>query len=214
MGRSSEGSGQSRTCTLDATNDASPAPGRARYARGKIPCWGLRQACGKVPTPLHAVNHFVSRTQHYWAGSPCITCRGRAVHSEMCKNCTVFNTAVSAAQCLHEVPQLHRRKFAEAVLDLALGPLQEDPARGPVALAAREVQPPAHRPGPHLRIGLNLHENVPPLVATLQLTHVLGAVVPWEGSAHGPLGDATTLRCTKARLAPRMTSVLASCEAS
>src|SRR2546430_676534 len=34
MGRSSEGSGHSRTCTLDATNDASLAPGRARQARG------------------------------------------------------------------------------------------------------------------------------------------------------------------------------------
>src|SRR2546427_5548586 len=74
----------------------------------------------------------------------------------MCKTCRVFNTAASAAQCLHEVPQLHRRKFPETVLDLALGPLQEDPARGPVPLAAREVQPPAHRPGPHLRIGLHL----------------------------------------------------------
>src|SRR5256886_5741825 len=65
MGRSSEGSGHSRRCTLDATNDATPAPGRARQARGKFPIGGLRQACGKVPTPLHGVNHFVSRTQHY-----------------------------------------------------------------------------------------------------------------------------------------------------
>src|ERR1051325_8352077 len=123
----------------------------------------------------------------------------------MCKNCTVFNTAASATQCLHEVPQLYRRKFPEPVMDLALGPLQEDPARGAVPLAAREVQPPAHRPGPHLRIGLHLHEDVPALVATLQLVHVPGAVVPGEGSAHGPLYDATTLRSTIVGVAPRIT---------
>src|SRR5438093_993666 len=123
----------------------------------------------------------------------------------MCKNCTVLNTAASAAQCLHEVPQLHRRKFPETVLDLALGPLQEDPARGPVPLAAREVQPPAHRPGPHLRIGLHLHKDVPPLIATLQLAHVLGAVVPGEGRAHGPSHDPTTLRSTIVRGVPRVT---------
>src|ERR1051326_5896290 len=104
------------------------------------------------------------------------------------KKCTVFNTAASATQCLHEVPQLHGRKFPEPVLDLALGPLQEDPARGAVPLAAREVQPPPHRPGPNLRIGLHLHEDVPPLVAALQLTHVLGAVMAWEGSAHSSVG--------------------------
>src|SRR6059058_3460421 len=111
----------------------------------------------------------------------------------MCKNCTVLNTLVSTPQRLHEVPQLHGRKFTEAVLHLALGPLQEDPTRGAMPLPAREVQPPPHRPGPNLRIGLHLHEHVPPLVPALQLTHVFGAGVPREGSAHGPLYDATTV---------------------
>src|ERR1043166_6560912 len=107
----------------------------------------------------------------------------------MCKKCTVFNTAASATQCLHEVPQLHGRKFPEPVLDLALGPLQEDPARGAVPLAAREVPPPPHRPPPHLPLALPLPpDDPPPPVAPLQPTHVLGAVMAWEGSAHSSVG--------------------------
>src|SRR5437879_8536053 len=68
------------------------------------------------------------------------------------------------------------------------------------------MQPPSHRPGPHFRVRLHLHKDIPPLIATLQLTHVLGAVVPGERSAHGPLYDATTLRSAKVRVAPRKTS--------
>src|SRR5437868_12205572 len=127
------------------------------------------------------------------------------MNEKMCKNCTLLNTAVSAIHGLDEVPQLDGRKFPEALLDLALRPLQEDPARGAVPLAAREVQPPPHRPGPHVRVGLYLHEDVPSLVATLQLTHVLGAVVPGKRSAHGPSHDGTTPRATSVCAVPRVT---------
>src|SRR2546430_17336418 len=90
MGRSSEGSGHSRRCTLDATNDATPAPGRARQARGKFPIGGLRQACGKVPTPLHGVNHFVSWAQNYGDGSVAWSAPEGARHREMSKNWPVL----------------------------------------------------------------------------------------------------------------------------
>src|SRR2546430_16802736 len=123
MGRSSEGSGHSRTCTLDATNDASLAPGRARQARGDSlsgitagmreateavarcqPLRRLRQACGKLPRPLHGVNHFVSPAQHSHAASQDGSVLWRLMHTKMCKNCTLLNTAVSAIQGLHKVP--------------------------------------------------------------------------------------------------------------
>src|SRR5256884_9430716 len=101
MGRSSEGSGHSRRCTLDATNDATPAPGRARQARGKFPIGGLRQACGKVPTPLHGGNHFVSWTQHYGECSSAGSAREGAKLCEIGKNVTLLSNLVANAHGLH-----------------------------------------------------------------------------------------------------------------
>src|SRR5438445_9341026 len=94
------------------------------------------------------------------------------------------STRWSASQRRHEVPQLHSRKFPEAILDLALGPLQEDPARGAAALTAYEVHTPSHRASPDLRVWLHLDVDVPALIAALQLAHVLGALLAGEGGAH------------------------------
>src|SRR5438552_444345 len=107
-----------------------------------------------------------------------------------CKLCTLFHTPSSAVQRRDEVPQLDRRKFPEAILDLALGPLQEDPARGAAALTAYEVHTPSHRASPDLRVWLHLDVDVPALIAALQLAHVLGALLAGEGGAH-----AERLRC-------------------
>src|SRR5438105_369980 len=109
-----------------------------------------------------------------------------------------FSTRWSAIQRRDEVPQLHGRKFPETILDLALGPLQEDPARGAAALAAHEVHATPHRAASHFCIGLHLDIHVPALVAALQFAHVLGALLAWEGGAHGPVGERLTpdtLRC-------------------
>src|SRR5438105_15422057 len=95
-----------------------------------------------------------------------------------------FSTRWSASQRRDEVPQLHSRKFPEAILDLALGPLQKNPARGAAALAAHEVDATPHRAAPNLRIGLHLDVDVPALIAALQLAHVLGALLAGEGGAH------------------------------
>src|SRR5207248_10730173 len=66
MGRSSEGSGVTHEkCTLDATNEARRATGRAPRARSGNRCGRARQACGKGLKALYSVNDFVSLTQHY-----------------------------------------------------------------------------------------------------------------------------------------------------
>src|ERR1051325_7992553 len=57
-----------------------------------------------------------------------------------------------------------------------------------IQLVVRRRCPPPQRPGPTPRMGVPLHEDVPPLVAALQLPHVLGAVMAWEGSAHSSVG--------------------------
>src|SRR2546425_1106552 len=106
-----------------------------------------------------------------------------------------FSQRLSAVQRLHKVPQLHGRKFTEPVLNLPLGPLQKDPAGGAVPLAAHKMQPSAHRPdaasrgaghprATALRVGLHLDVDLPARVATLELAHVLGAVLAREGGAH------------------------------
>src|SRR2546429_8726427 len=99
----------------------------------------------------------------------------------MCKNCTVLNTLVSTAQRLHEMPQLHGRKFTEAVLHLALGPLQEDPARGAMPLAAREVQPPSHRSGGWARGGVRADAAPPPRVPARHRAPAYTALLRREG---------------------------------
>src|SRR6266571_5193738 len=96
----------------------------------------------------------------------------------------------SALERRHEVPQLDGRKFPEALLDLPLRQLEENPPGRAPALPAHEVQPPAHRAGGDLGVRLHLDEHVPALVAALQFTHVLGAILAGEGGAHG-----YTMRC-------------------
>src|SRR6266536_2026068 len=119
----------------------------------------------------------------------------------MCKTCNLLDTPSSSVQSGHEVPKLHGRKFPEALLDLALRQLEENPARRAAALPVHEVHAPAH--GTHLGVGLHLDEHLPSFISALQLAHVLGAVGSREGGAHSPLHDATTLRGTKVRVTPR-----------
>src|SRR2546422_5978321 len=89
--------------------------------------------------------------------------------------------STSADGC-QEVPQLHRRKLPETLLDLPLRGLEKDPRGHAAPLPAHEVQPPAH--GDDLAIGLGLEEHLPALVAALQLAHVLGALLTREWGAH------------------------------
>src|SRR5207245_9829600 len=101
-----------------------------------------------------------------------------------------FQRTSSTLQGRHEVPQLNSRKFSEALLDLALRHLEKDPPGRTPAYPAHEVQPPPHRARGDLGVWLHLDEHVPSLVATLQLAHVLGAVLAGERGAHG-----YTMRC-------------------
>src|SRR6266702_75063 len=104
-----------------------------------------------------------------------------------------FQHAKSAVQCSHEVPQLHGRKFPEAVLDFSLRQLEKDPAGGAAALPTHEVQTAAHRSATHLGVRLHLDENLPPLVTALQLAHVLGAILSRERGAHLAVRSGCTL---------------------
>src|SRR2546422_9634513 len=97
---------------------------------------------------------------------------------------TLFPYTTLFRSSFNEVPQLHSRKFPEALLDLALGPLEKDPARGAVPLTPHEVHPASHRASPHLRVGLHLDVNIPPHVPTLEFAHMLGALLPGKGRAH------------------------------
>src|SRR6266496_2007554 len=141
------------------------------------------RACGKLQGALRSVNRFVSSTQqtpyteHCLAGYPCIGADENVQDVQGSRNID------STVQRRHEVPKLHSRKFPEALLDLTLGPLEEDPAGGATTLPGDEMHAPAHRA--NLGVGLHLDEHVPPFVTALQLTHVLGAVLAWEGGAHG-----------------------------
>src|SRR2546430_14099256 len=70
MGRSSEGSGVTHEkCTLDATNEARRAPGRAPRARSGNRCGRVRQASGEGSRPVHRVNHLVAFGPHYFGAS-------------------------------------------------------------------------------------------------------------------------------------------------
>src|SRR6266550_875968 len=89
----------------------------------------------------------------------------------------------STVQRRHEVPKLHSRKFPEALLDLTLRPLEEDPAGAAAMLPVHEMHAPAHRA--NRGVGLHLDEHVPSFITALQLTHVLRAVLAREGGAHG-----------------------------
>src|ERR1700758_5438741 len=103
MGRSSEGSGHARTCTLDAMNETSPSRPAGRDRLAGIPpigvTAGMREGTDAVARcqPLRVTN---ATFPHRFAMSGTPEC---AVHWEMCKNCTVFNTAASAAERLNEV---------------------------------------------------------------------------------------------------------------
>src|SRR2546428_104343 len=102
------------------------------------------------------------------------------------KCCHVHSGSVnidSTVQRRHEVPKLHSRKFPEALLDLTLRPLEEDPAGGAAMLPVHEMHAPPHRA--NLGVRLHLGEHVPSFITALQLTHVLGAVLAREGGAHG-----------------------------
>src|SRR5690242_18969167 len=139
-------------------------------------------ACGKVPAPLLGVNHFVSLTQHMTIAERHAAVPSCQLLAKTCKTRSVFHTEWLFRQRLHEVPELDRRKFTEAILDIALGGLQNDPARHPAAVAAHEVQAPPH--GTDLGVGLQLEVHVPTLVPALELSHVLGAVMAGEGGCH------------------------------
>src|SRR5207249_11631239 len=104
----------------------------------------------------------------------------------------------STVQRRHEVPKLHGRKFPEALLDLTLRPLEEDPTSGAAMLPVHEMHAPAHRAD--LGVGLHLDEHVPSFITALQLTHVLGAVLARVGGAHGVKSWLTRLRSEERRV--------------
>src|SRR5437879_13379399 len=87
----------------------------------------------------------------------------------------------STVQRRHEVPKLHSRKFPEALLDLTLRPLEEDPAGGPAMLPVHEMHAPPH--GAHLGVGLHLDEHDHSFITALQLTQVLGSVLDRQAFA-------------------------------
>lgn len=86
------------------------------------------------------------------------------------------------AQRLQEVPQLYRRKFPEALLDVALSALEEDPASGAVVVGSYEVNAAADRAEVSVRLGLEV--DVPASIPALQLAHVTGAFLAGKRSAH------------------------------
>src|SRR5690349_12363803 len=101
----------------------------------------------------------------------------------MCITCTVFHTGKkSPVDRLNEVPQLDGRKFTEALLDLALGTFEENPARRAPSLPVHEVHAPAH--SADLGVRLHLDEHLPALLAALQLAHMLRAFRTRKWGAH------------------------------
>jgi hypothetical protein len=91
------------------------------------------------------------------------------------------------------MPELDGRELPESVMDVALAGFEEDPGCRSMAIVAHEVDAATHSPEFDLR--LRLHEDIPSLGASLQLTHLLGLLVPWKRGAHwtvirGPGGEA------------------------
>lgn len=85
-------------------------------------------------------------------------------------------------QRLQEMPKLNGRKFTEAVLDLALPGLEEDPARGPLITRSDEVDPATH--GRTVLRGFGLEIDIPAALAPAQLAHMPGVVPARERVGH------------------------------
>src|ERR1051325_7784545 len=119
--------------------------------------------------------------------------------AETCITCTVCEARALSLERLQEMPELDGRKFTEALLNIPLRPLQEDPGGAPVALAAQEVEATAHRSGADFCVGLHFHVHLPALLPALQLAQVLDAFLPWEGGAHGAVSLLTShrVRCPR-----------------
>src|SRR4029077_20022815 len=148
---------------------------------GGIPTELQGSACGKVPAPLRSVNRFVSSAQQL-SGYDVLRFTQRRHRDQKCALLARFSTRQLTVDRLYEVPQLDGRKFTEAFLDLALGTLEENPARRAPSLPVHEVHAPAHRAD--LGVRLHLDEHLPALVAALQLAHVLRAFRSRKWGAH------------------------------
>src|SRR5207249_1524586 len=151
-------------CTDDARNESGP-----RHVGS------YRGRCGVSTVSCRRRNR--RPTEHYLAGYPC-TCAYENVQ-DVQGSLNIDSTV----QRRHEVPKLHSRKFPEALLNLTLRPLEEDPAGGAAMLPVHDMHAPPHRA--YLAVRLHLGEPVPSSLTALQLTHVLGAVLAREGGAHG-----------------------------
>src|SRR5690242_4508155 len=188
MGRSSRGSGGSRMCTVDATTQACSHAGLGRRTgtatTAQVSCGRhagrYRPSCAVSTISCRSCNILPSLGDGSASAALAVRQNVQKMHT--------FRHAVLRGESLEEVPKLDSRKFTEPLLNLALRPLQEDPARRAMALTGREVQPPAYGTRAHIGIGLEFHEHVPALVAPLQLAHVLRAILTREGSAHAEGG--------------------------
>src|SRR2546422_5086920 len=138
-------SGRSAGRTLRTTEGDSPRSHSRGGLCGESAVVGKRQACGKVPAPLRSVNRSVRCLQRK---TQCRTASGvKAVGlpQRLCTLCTVFHTPATPGAPPGSATT-RWPKFAEALLDLPLGQLEEDPGGHPVLLRPHEVQPPAHCP--------------------------------------------------------------------
>jgi hypothetical protein len=91
-------------------------------------------------------------------------------------------------QPFEECPQLPRREAAGPVEDLLVGPLDEDPGGGAVAVTGEEMEPPAD--GADVGVRLRLQIDVPPGPAARKLPQVQGRLAPgvagrFRGAGYG-----------------------------
>src|SRR5690348_2630906 len=96
---------------------------------GGLPAELQASACGKVPAPLRSVNRFVSSAQQVVTYHGCKVTWPRRCNSKCALPARFSTQKKSTVDRLNEVPQLDGRKFTEALLDLALGTFEENPAR-------------------------------------------------------------------------------------
>src|SRR5690348_2619379 len=85
-------------------------------------------------------------------------------------------------QCLEEMPKFDGRKFTEAVPDLAIAGLEEDPACHALIAGGHEVDPSPHGRTVLRRLGLKV--DIPTAVAPAQLAHVPRVVPARERVGH------------------------------
>src|SRR5206468_12966507 len=91
---------------------------------------------------------------------------------EMCK--MISQSAAYVLQRLHEMQQLDRRSLRTPLQYILLLPFEEDPSGRLVQLSTHKVNSAAHRP--QRRVALALEVDLPPKLASSQLSHVRAVV--------------------------------------